>query len=84
MWTTDPNGLQLGERESVPTDSREHATSLLVGELYESASDEFLHAALAEWFTEGRIDKLSERVDNSAFWNVVLLDDDGKEVPNKA
>jgi hypothetical protein len=85
MWSTNPDGIEIEmERESWVTRSREHATSLLASNLVQTASDEFLYAALSEWFTKGRIDKLSECVDDSQFWNVVLVDDDGTEVPSKA
>lgn len=79
MQSTNPDGVVLETAEYPATDYAE-ASSMLVGELYSAAADSFLCDALRMWFTTGKIDKISENVNDTAFWSVVLLDDDGNEV----
>lgn len=69
MWSTNSDGVVLEEDQAEFT-SRAAASAFLAVNLTETASDEFLHFALAEWFTTGKISNLSEG--NTSFWNVEM------------
>ncbi len=69
MWAANRVGESYDERE-VSVDSLAEASAELVSELFNTASDEFLHKALTEWFTTGKIDNLDEGNDHT--WNATL------------
>lgn len=77
MWTTNFDGVILEDAKAIVR-SRQEASTVLAGALFESATDEFFHDALTQWFVSGKIDVLSENVNNTEFWNVALLDTDSQ------
>lgn len=71
MWSTGPDGVVI-EEDQGEFKSRAAATAFLAANLTDTASDEFLHLALAEWFSSGKITMLSEDSKGKSFWNVEL------------
>lgn len=73
MWTVDANGVTIeDEYYGMMSDKAEASAVLLRCERVETASDEFLHEALTQWFTTGKITRLHEG--NDQYWNVELVD----------
>lgn len=74
MWSQNADGEKFDEFEYPATDVA-NATSILVTELTDTASDEFMHSALEQWFKNGfQISNLPEDKHGRQFWNVRLTD----------
>jgi hypothetical protein len=71
-WTENVDGVVLESNEH-NVGSKVEATALLVAELYDTASDEFFEVAVKEWVTTGEIVRLSEDVNDTAFWNAQVI-----------
>ena len=69
MWSTDPDGVVI-EEDQREFKYRAAATAFLAANLTDTASDEFLYLALAEWFSNGKITMLPEDSKSKSFWNV--------------
>jgi hypothetical protein len=75
MWVSDVDGVRNDDDNiRMFVNSRAHATSCLVTELHNTASDEFMDEALNQWFVSGKVSELPENADKTVFWNVALLD----------
>jgi hypothetical protein len=74
-WTTNLEGI-IVEDSTIEVTDLESATTFLTGQLYNEASDLFLHNALKAWFLNGySITNLHEGGEH--FWNAKF--DDGSE-----
>jgi len=71
-WSTNLAGepVNLMDNTEVEVSSFAEATAVLASNLAETASDDFLHDALKQWFDSGKIEKLPEG--GEVFWNVEL------------
>jgi len=74
-WSTDFDGNMTHAEDNWELEvvSGAEASAHLASELANTASDEFLHDALSEWFSKGSIENLHEG--NDVFWNVELTND---------
>lgn len=74
MWSCDSEGTIFEDDEDVVIEvaTLEEATAVIVRDLYETASDQFMHAALAQWFGDDNATIHMLPAGNNTFWNVTL------------
>jgi len=74
-WSTDIDGNRIHPEDNweIVVENPAEASAHLASELVNTASDEFLQAALGMWFLSGNIISLHEG--GEVFWNVELIND---------
>ena len=73
-WSFNLEGEKIHPEDdwNIEVTSFDEATAVIASELVNTSSDEFLSAALRQWFTHGKVENLHEGGD--VFWNVELIE----------
>jgi hypothetical protein len=71
-WSVNLEGDKVEPQDdwNIEVANFDEATAVIASELVNTASDEFLSAALRQWFTAGKVENLHEG--GEVFWNVEL------------